>query len=264
MTISSKLDFQLAYKRTRFYHGERSFVKNPFIFTWIESNLESWITNLVAKIDSEYLPHEAHICLAPKPKWLLRKGSVVDLRDEVLLNAVIGAIYPQIWGFVGWSQGSIDMGHQLNPNHLDIEWIKNRLIGWRTWTDKSRDLLNQGYTHVVIGDITSFYDNIDLKLLASDIKSICADTALVDILIKCLSRWALPNGRGLPQGFSASDILAKCYLNSIDKRIADFGQPYLRYVDDIRIFCRSHQEAKRTLIALSDLLVHRGLALHSG
>jgi len=41
------------------------------------------------------------------------------------------------------------------------------------------------------------------------------------------------------------------------------GYFHLRYVDDIRIFCRDHVEAKRVLVDLSKLLRKRGLSLQA-
>ena len=78
-----------------------------------------------------------------------------------------------------------------------------------------------------------------------------------------LNRWAQPRAKGIPQGFSASDILAKIYLNPIDRALRNGGFTHLRYVDDIRIFCKSRLEAKRGLLLLNDLMRKRGLNLQS-
>jgi hypothetical protein len=57
--------------------------------------------------------------------------------------------------------------------------------------------------------------------------------------------------------------LAKLYLNSVDHGLADDGFKHLRYVDDIRIFCRSRPEAQRAIVLLSKLLRQRGLHIAS-
>ena len=72
------------------------------------------------------------------------------------------------------------------------------------------------------------------------------------LLSACLNRWAEPRGKGIPQGRrSASDILAKLYLDSIDHNLRNEGFSHLRYVDDIRIFCGDIREAKRAVLKLS-------------
>jgi hypothetical protein len=52
-------------------------------------------------------------------------------------------------------------------------------------------------------------------------------------------------------------------LDSIGHNLRNAGFTHLRYVDDIRIFCRDLQEAKQALLQLSDLLRLRGLNVQS-
>ena len=77
------------------------------------------------------------------------------------------------------------------------------------------------------------------------------DRHVVALLSTCLNRWSSGNGRGIPQGISASDILGKVYLNSIDLALRELGFVHLRYVDDIRIFCQNEVEAKIALLKLA-------------
>ena len=78
-----------------------------------------------------------------------------------------------------------------------------------------------------------------------------------------LNRWAVPCGKGIPQGYSSSDILAKIYLDPVDRGMVNAGFKHLRYVDDIRVFCRTSLEAKQALLKLNDLVRRRGLNLQS-
>ena len=70
-------------------------------------------------------------------------------------------------------------------------------------------------------------------------------------------------GKSIPQGHSASDILAKVYLNAVDAELRDLGYRHVRYVDDFRMFCRSRSEAAKALLDLSRSLRKRGLVLNS-
>jgi hypothetical protein len=226
--------------------------------------LNGWLTAIKADIDAGYSPHAGALCFSPKPKWLLRKGYVLDLRDEVVLNAILADFYPQLWEALKWSQGSVDIAYQLKAPSADIAWMQSTLSGWREFNDKSMKYLSQGYSYVAPADITNFYDNIHLELLHSDLNAIHVNENLLEIAIRCLQRWATPNGKGIPQGFSGSDILSKLYMNVIDRRMVEEGYSYIRYVDDIRVFCKTKNAAKRALSDLIYLLAKKGLALHSG
>jgi hypothetical protein len=95
------------------------------------------------------------------------------------------------------------------------------------------------------------------------LRAIGVPEKIVQQLSSMLNKWAETPGRGLPQGHSPSDILAKVYLDSIDTSLRDQGFNHLRYVDDFRIFTRSESEAKRAILELSRLLRRRGLSLQT-
>lgn len=116
---------------------------------------------------------------------------------------------------------------------------------------------------MVLADIPAFYENIDIGLLLSDLRQAEAPSPAIEQIGVCLNRWAQSPGRGIPQGQSASDILAKLYLNNVDQALRDLGYVHLRYVDDVRLFCETEVQSKHALVALSRLLRARGLSLQA-
>lgn len=259
---SQSIDLLLAWRRTKHYREDRCFIAHPFLVTWIEESLDAWIKSIGETLDADYSAREGIPCFVPKPNGMLRKGIILDLRDEVVLTALVGDFYKKIWDRVRWSQGGPDMAYRMREPSTDVEWIENRLANWIEWTSKSLKLLDDGYKYVLFTDITNFYDNIDLNLLDSNLKDLGLESGLITMIASCLYRWSLPNGKGIPQGVVASDILAKLYMNSVDQSLLDHGLVHLRYVDDIRIFCGSKNEAKRALFELTVRLAQKGLSLN--
>ncbi|MBM3790997.1 MAG: hypothetical protein FJW35_11710 [Acidobacteria bacterium] len=257
--FSERLDLSLAWRRTRLDHPDRCFVDHPFLFQWIESDLSGWQSDLARKIDAGYTPHDAVTCYIPKSGSMVRPGAILDLEDEVVFNAILGSFYPQLLETLGWSQGDPDIAYQLATNSTAPSWVKSDFRVWAAWRDKSCDKLNAGSLFVLFTDIAGFYDNVDLGILHSDLNALSVDPDLLSILMRCLNRWSRPRGRGIPQGYSASDLLAKLYLNPVDQGLKNSGFSHLRYVDDIRVFCSSKLEAKRALLRVTDLLRQRGL-----
>jgi len=146
-----------------------------------------------------------------------------------------------------------------------VNWFTNRYTGWRQFRQAQLKRLedDESITHVVVTDLTGFYENIDLTVLMSDLRSLGCDADVVQLLQTCLYRWALLPGRGIPQGYSASDILAKVYLNPVDRALKDEGFDYIRYVDDIRVFCNGFTDCKQSLLFLTQALRRRGLNLQT-
>ena len=261
-SIGERLNLDLAWRRTKRYDPERSFVLHPFLERWVEQDLTSWLQSIKKRLNAGYSPREASPCFMPKPKGMLRRGIVLDLRDEVVYTALLGEFYKAIWEKVAWSQGGPDMAYRMVEPSGEVEWIENRLDNWREWTRKSLQLLEQGNGYVLFTDIVNFYDNIDLNLLGSCLRELSLDPKFVELAMRCLHRWSTPSGRGIPQGYTASDLLSKLYMNSIDMALKDKGLVHLRYVDDIRVFCATKHEAKQALAELTTRLVSKGLALN--
>ena len=261
-SIGQRLNLDFAWRRTKRYNPGRSFVVHPFLRRWVEQDLPGWLQSIRERLDVGYQPREGSPCFIPKPKGMLRKGIILDLRDEVVYTALLGEFYKAIWEKVAWSLGGPDMAYKMVEPSEEIEWIENRLSNWKEWTRKSLQLLEQGNRYVLFTDICNFYDNIDLNLLRSNLSGSNLDSQLVELTMSCLYRWSTPSGRGIPQGYTASDILSKLYMNSIDLALKDKGLVHLRYVDDIRVFCATKHQAKQALADLTIGLVKKGLALN--
>lgn len=102
-------------------------------------------------------------------------------------------------------------------------------------------------------DLAKFFDTVNhaklLQLLSERIK----DGRVISLIHKFLRAPVLEDGKstpntiGTPQGGPISPILANIMLNELDKKLEERGHPFVRYVDDMMIFCKSRKAAERTL-----------------
>lgn len=258
------LDLHAAWKRVREdISTNRTFVHHPFEIELIDSDLDGWLKSLAESLRTErYHPSVAYICEIPKAKGHIRPGALLTAPDRVVYAACVGACLPAIKKALGWSQGKVDFGYRLTRKQNDPEWIQNQFRGWSDFRKESLEQA-QGNKFVVVADLAAFYENIDLSLLISDVRKLGPAPEVVTQLTSCLNRWAQVPNRGVPQGQTASDILAKLYLNDIDQNLQSTGHMHLRYVDDIRIFCRSEVDARKALMVLTRMLRAKGLNLQA-
>jgi Reverse transcriptase (RNA-dependent DNA polymerase) len=263
MAAVDELDLDLAWRRVKQDRPDRTFVSHPFLMEIIESDLEAWLNTTRSQLLKGYSPHDCVICYTPKPNWLVRPGAVLCLEDELVFNAILGHLHENLWELLKWSQGDPDVGYRLSSPSKTPMWVRNDFSMWAEWRTKSLKALDDGVFFVLTTDITGFYENIDLHRLASDLKNLDPDNDLHQLLMSLLNRWALPRGKGIPQGYSGSDVLSKVYLDPVDRGMRNAGFKHLRYVDDIRVFCKTSLEAKQALLLLNDLVRKRGLNLQS-
>jgi hypothetical protein len=260
--LANLLNLELAWQRVKFDRPDRIFVTNPYLVELVEQDLAGFLRGIREQVARGYVPFPSVICPAPKGKWQVRPGVYLRLADEVIYNALAGSVFGNVMGKLQWSQGDPDIAYQLANLSTSVQWVKRGFLVWKEWRERSMEKM-QTADFVLIADIAAFYENIDLHRLFSDLRAVNMDEEAARLLSTCLNRWAEPRGKGIPQGHSASDILAKLYLDSIDHNLRNAGFTHVRYVDDIRIFCRDLQEAKKALLQLSDLLRVRGLNVQS-
>ena len=87
-----------------------------------------------------------------------------------------------------------------------------------------------------------------------------ASVAVQFLLGHLLARWTHASGRGIPQGPWASSYLANVFLDSIDRAMLQYGYTYIRHVDDMHVFCRNRNEARRAVLHLIELTRELGLS----
>jgi hypothetical protein len=239
----ARLNFPLALQRMKLDRPDRAFFTHPRLFEWVELDTEGWFAAVRMRLEQGYAPHSSLTCSVPKPGWLVRPVTVLDEQDELVMNALIGNFYAKAFDLLGPFQGDPDVAYQLQRDENEKEWLHTGFRVWTEWRNKSLHKL-AGSQFVVLADIAGFYENIDLQRLRNDLSALSVEPVLLDLLMSLLNRWAQPRGKGIPQGYSAGDILAKIYLNPIDRALRNQSFTHLRYVDDIRIFCKTRLEAK--------------------
>jgi hypothetical protein len=89
----------------------------------------------------------------PKPGWLVRPGSVLDLQDEIVFNAILAIFYEAIYHQIGAFQADPDIAYQLQRQTNSLQWIRTGYKVWREWREKSLEKLSHGCQFVVVADI---------------------------------------------------------------------------------------------------------------
>ena len=262
--LAATLDLRLAWQRVKSdITNGRAFVRNSYEVELIEADLDGGLDTLKRQILDGFNPSAATIAEIPKGGGAVRPGALLHPEDRLIYAACVGTALPAIYSALEWSQGEVDFAYQIAKEHNRPEWLKRAFVAWGSFRERSLQKIREGATHVLVTDITGFYENIDIGTLVSDLRQLGVDPKVVNLLSTCLNRWTLGNGRGIPQGNSSSDILAKVYLNSVDLLLKQHGFDHLRYVDDTRIFCHSEVQAKAAQLKLTQLLRRRGLNLQS-
>jgi group II intron reverse transcriptase/maturase len=118
---------------------------------------------------------------------------------------------------------------------------------------KSLEYTDGGYKYAVDMDLEKFFDTVNqsklIQVLSQDIK----DGRVISLIHKYLRAGVVVRQKweetevGVPQGGPLSPLLANVLLNELDWELERRGHKFVRYADDMIIFCKSKRAAERTL-----------------
>jgi len=260
LLLSERINLELAWMRVKNDLKYECFVNHPYKINIIDSNLKAWLNYLKDNID-DHEPIISPTIDVPKKNWHIRPVNILKIEDQVVYSALILDVISEIKDSLLWSSKVKRFSYILKDNQKTKYWVNKRNY-WLEFNKRSYDLANQS-EYVLFTDISAFFENINLNRLIYDLENIGIKKDNKFLLRKCLDTWASDNGKGIPQGYTTSSILAEVYLDSIDKQLDREGFIHTRFADDIRIFCKSHKEAIESLHFLTRECRAKGLNLQS-
>ncbi|MFD9104105.1 RNA-directed DNA polymerase [Streptomyces virginiae] len=111
-------------------------------------------------------------------------------------------------------------------------------------------------------DVSSFYEHVDVQVLAEDLGVMVRNQTAVDRVAGFLNTFQnINHAWGLPQGSDASGILANAYLASVDQYLSRHGFPFFRYSDDIIIFDEDWNSLRDVLVDVNRIFRSRKLTM---
>jgi len=118
---------------------------------------------------------------------------------------------------------------------------------------KCQDCITEGYVYAVDIDMERFFDTVSHSKLIEVLSQTIKDGRVISLIHKYLNAGVMKEGKyeatieGVPQGGPLSPLLSNILLNELDKELERRGHKFVRYADDMVIFCKSRRSAERTM-----------------
>lgn len=192
------------------------------------------IINLIHK--GNYKPGKA--LRIPKKKEnqadKVRVLEIPNLLDRVLLNAITKKLEP---------------AYRKTFSKFSFGFISGR--GTKDALKRGLLYINEGYRYIAKIDIEGFFDNVNHEVLIKKLEDSLYDKKVLALIKKYLNqqvtdytgRVCYIKHRGLCQGSPLSPLLANIVLNEADMFFEKMKYRFVRYADDIFIFCNNKESA---------------------
>ncbi|MDZ8066754.1 MAG: RNA-directed DNA polymerase [Nostoc sp. DedQUE08] len=239
---------------TRYYDSDfypKSFEFEAIAYYWVQ--VKNYILNLELL---DYTPRTPFASLAFKVNRTFRVVHQLDPVDALIFTALVYEITQIIEDYRIPVCDRIACSYRIKTD-VNGSFFEKDDDGWTNYIEKSDELANSypdGF--VLLCDITDFYNQIYLHRIQNIVSEAGSSPYYehATVLEKFLMGLNTNTSRGIPVGPMASMVLAEAIMGDIDKKIATFTRDFTRWVDDIRIFFSSKEQAQFLLHELTRYL----------
>lgn len=215
----------------------------------IDSEKEDFV-NLIKNEDlSNLFPGPCRRFIVPKDEISYRQATQLDPQDSIILTSIIHQYGKGIED--RRLDKDIVYSYRFLPSTSEGLYSSKELWNdfWSKAYEKSSD-----YKFIIYCDIADFYNQIYHHILENQLHDSGFPNKETNWIMNLLNSTTASVSRGVPIGPHAIHLLAEASMIPIDNSMKTHGFEFLRYSDDMLIFCDSELSVKTTLLNIATIL----------
>ncbi|MZR14590.1 Retron-type reverse transcriptase [Maritimibacter sp. DP07] len=180
--------------------------------------------------------------IVPKDEISYRQATQLDPQDSIILSAIMH----QFGAGVEQRRKPSDkvFSYRFSPSHDHGLYASQS--GWNDFWAKVAQKSSTS-SIVLYCDIADFYNQIYHHTVENQLMDSGFSNQSIKWVIRLLESTTAGVSRGIPVGPHAAHLIAEATLIPIDNSLEAQGIDFLRYADDILVFCSSQDDAREAL-----------------
>jgi len=232
--IISPSNMNKAYKQVMSNKGSGGIdgMETETLLSWLREHKETLLSSIMA---GKYRPKPVRRVEIPKEGGKKRQLGIPTVVDRLIQQSISQILSPL------YESEFSDTSYGFRPGR-----------GCHDALRQAQSYITSGYKYAVDLDLEKFFDTVNHSRLIEILSRRIKDGRVISLIHKYLVSGVQVGDKfeesiyGVPQGGPLSPILSNVMLNELDKELDRRGHPYVRYADDVLIFCKSKRAAERT------------------
>ncbi|OGO30272.1 MAG: hypothetical protein A2Z29_09190 [Chloroflexi bacterium RBG_16_56_11] len=111
---------------------------------------------------------------------------------------------------------------------------------------------NTDYKFLVSTDVAGFFEYIPIIIFKKQLLQMCnnKEKTSIELLNIMLRAFSASNYSGMPQNCEPFSYLCTAFLDFLDKELQANSIKHFRYVDDIKVACKTENDAKKAIVQI--------------
>ena len=233
--ILSTENLNRAYKQVKRNKGAGGIdgMKVDELLPYLKENKNELVQTLR---EGKYRPNPVRRVEIPKENGKTRKLGIPTVVDRLIQQAICQILSPI------FEEQFSNNSYGFRPKRSAHDALK-----------RCQTNITEGYRYVVDMDLEKYFDTVNQSKLIQILSETIKDGRVISLIHKFLRAGVMVGGmfedspEGVPQGGPLSPLLGNIMLNECDRELEKRGHRFVRYADDMMIFCKSKKAANRTL-----------------